>query len=97
MARHATYDQDKVTDLRMQVIEDSLAVFNDDEKVEKWSQFRKDLLMKYASRVLPVLQEVSGRDGEKLVIQLSEVIAKKNDINISTDTNSTGLPPIQSS
>ena len=81
MARKATYDQDKVTELRMQVIEDSLAVFNDDPKVELWSQYRKDLLMKYASRVLPVLQEVSGRDGEKLKIEISKEIAEKNDIN----------------
>ncbi len=88
MARHATYDQDKVTALRMQVIEDSLAVFADDKKVEKWSQYRKDLLMKYASRVLPVLQEVSGRDGGGLTIQLSEVIAKKRDINTKSDSNS---------
>jgi hypothetical protein len=81
MARHATYDQDKVTQLRMQVIEDSLAVFNNEKKVEKWSQYRKDLLMKYAPRVLPVLQELSGRDGGELNIQISESIANKNGIN----------------
>jgi len=88
MARHATYDQDKVTQLRMQVIEDSLAVFANDKKVEKWSQYRKDLLMKYASRVLPVLNEISGREGGELFINLSETIANKNGINSSPRRNS---------
>lgn len=82
MARKVTYDQDQVTKLRMQVINDSLAVFADSKKVNNWSQYRKDLLMKYASRVLPVLNEISGRDGEKLKVEISEVIASKNGIKI---------------
>lgn len=68
MARKVTYDPTKVTQLRNQVIEDSLKVFANKTEVEKWSQFRKDLLMKYAGSVLPRLQEVSGRDGEPLNI-----------------------------
>lgn len=61
MARKVTYDQDKVKELRMQIILDSLFVFNDGD-TQKWSQYRKDLLMKYASRVLPTLN--AGRDDD---------------------------------
>lgn len=59
MSRPVLYDPDKVKELRMQVILDSLYVFNDGD-VNKWSQYRRDLLMKYAARVLPVLN--AGRD-----------------------------------
>ena len=66
MARKVTYDQDKVKELRVSLIEDSLAVFSDEERVEKWSQFRKDLLMKYAPRVMPTL--IAGKDDDSDLI-----------------------------
>lgn len=66
MARKATYDQEKVKLLRAILIEDSLAVFNGDPKVTKWSKYRKDLLMKYAPRVLPTL--IAGKDDDKDLI-----------------------------
>jgi len=51
----------------MKVIMDSLHVFAGGS-TKGWTQYRKDLLMKYAPRVLPVLQEVSGTDGAPLSI-----------------------------
>lgn len=70
MARKTTYDQEKVKELRMRIIEDSLLVFSDDKKnegiIEGWTKFRKDLLMKYANRVLPTL--LAGRDDDKDLI-----------------------------
>lgn len=73
MARTVTYQPDKVKELRMKIIMDSLTVFSNDEKsekeVSKWSQYRKDLLMKYAPRVLPVLN--AGRDDDKDLIPSS--------------------------
>jgi hypothetical protein len=81
MARTVTYQPDKVKALRMQVIMDSLMVFSDNEKdkkaVAKWSQYRKDLLMKYASRVLPVLQEHSGMDGQPIVISFDNAFTSQ--------------------
>ena len=69
MARKVTYDETKVKELRMKVILASLDVMNDNEKVvSKWSQYKKDLIMKYAPRVLPVLNEVSGKDGTPLML-----------------------------
>lgn len=73
MARKVTYDQEKVKALRASLIDDSLAVFSDDkkniQKVEKWSEYRKELLLKYAPRVLPTLNEVSGPDGGAINIR----------------------------
>lgn len=68
MARKVTYDQEKVKELRSALIEDSLAVFNDDPSVARWSEYRKQLLAKYAPYVLPRLN--AGRDdNERLLPQ----------------------------
>lgn len=63
MARHYTYDPEKVTELRMKVVECALAVFNEDPKVKKWSQYKKDLLSRMANRVLPLVNEHQGGEG----------------------------------
>lgn len=63
MARQVTYDQEKVKQLRGALIEDSIAVFNNDKSVEKWSDYRKKLLERYAPYVLPRLN--AGRDDDK--------------------------------
>lgn len=75
MARKATYDQQKVTELRMEIIEASLLVLQDSPKVKKWSQYKKDLILKMSPRVLPVLQELSGRDGKDLPVPIFQVNA----------------------
>lgn len=75
MARKVTYDQEKVKILRGALIEDSISVFNDDPQVEKWSEYRKALLARYAPYVLPRLN--AGRDdNERLIPQplLSNVL-----------------------
>ena len=79
MPRNVTYDQEKVKILRAALIEDSLAVFNDEPHVEKWSQFRKDLLMKYAPRVLPTL--IAGKDDDSDLIPIPIYGGKSKDTN----------------
>lgn len=68
--RKILYDPDKVKELRMKIIMDSLLVFSDDPKdkkhVKKWGDYRKRLLEKYASRVLPTL--IAGKDDDKDLI-----------------------------
>lgn len=59
MARKISYDQDKVKELRMEIIEASLFVMNDGD-VSKWSQYKRDLILRYAPKVLPQLN--AGRD-----------------------------------
>lgn len=83
--KHFTYDQDKVTQLRMAVIHAALDVMNDDPKVKKWSNYKKEMIMKIAPRVLPVLQEHSGRDGGKIEISFDPVF---NETTRSTETDS---------
>lgn len=73
MARKFTYDETKVKELRMEVIEASLAVMRDDPKVEKWSAYKKDMILKIAPRVLPVLNEVTGKDGKELPVPIFNV------------------------
>ena len=77
MARQVTYDQEKVKLLRAVLIEDSLAVFNDEEQVKKWSQYRKELLMKYAPRVLPTLMAGKNDDEDPPVLALVKFIDEK--------------------
>ena len=63
MAKHFYYDQDKVKELRMKVINLSLDVLNDKPSIKKWSAYKKELVMKIAPRVLPVLN--AGRDDDE--------------------------------
>lgn len=51
------------------------------------------------SKITHDIQLLSGDNTEKigLTIQISEVIAKKNDINSSTESDSSGHPQVQSS
>lgn len=68
------------------------------------------LLIKLAGSVLPRLNEVTGEDGSPLVVQMSQAIADKNGIelttgepqpldatNTSAGSNSEGQAPLQSS
>lgn len=79
MARKVTYDQEKVKELRMEVILASLAIMKDEDDASNWSQYKKDLVMKYAPRVLPVLQEHSGTDGKPINITFDNALARKTE------------------
>lgn len=65
MARKVTYDQDKVKELRMAVIEASLYVMADKD-TSKWSDYKRELILKYAPRVLPTINEHSGPEGSPI-------------------------------
>jgi len=61
MARKVTYDQDKVKELRMKIILDSLDILNGADP-KKWSEYRKALMLKYAPNILPRLN--AGKDDD---------------------------------
>lgn len=84
MARKVTYDPTMVKQLRSQIIIDSLYVFNDGD-VSKWSQYRRDLLMKYAPRVLPVLN--AGRDDDERLFP-QPLLGGQSIVNGNTTNNS---------
>lgn len=76
MAKHFTYDQDKVKELRMKVILLALDVLNDSKSVNKWSSYKKELVAKIAPRVLPVLN--AGRDDDRDLIPTPILMGKSN-------------------
>ena len=74
MARKATYDSEKVKELRMSLTDASLLVMNDDDKskkqIKKWSVFKKQLILKMAPHILPRVNEHSGTDGSPITVKM---------------------------
>lgn len=75
------------------------------EIIEKWQDAKKinptdrEKLQISQARVMKIMDKLhasrtalEGSDGNPLIIQISQEIAQKNDINISTVNDSTGLP-----
>ena len=73
MARKATYDQEKVKELRMSLIQAALDVMNEDPKVKKWSAYKKELILKMSPRTIPQPTEISG----EIHIKMNEVKIRK--------------------
>lgn len=71
-----TYDQDKVKQLRMAYIEACLQVMAEDPVVETWSEYKKNLVMKTAPRILPVLN--AGKDDDTDLIPQPLLGGKSN-------------------
>lgn len=69
MARKFTYDETKVKELRMQLIFACIDVMNGDKKVNRWSGYKKEMVLKMSPRILPVINEVSGKDGQPLMVK----------------------------
>ena len=63
MSRHFTYDADKVKELRMSIIEAALKVMKDSKEVKRWSNYKKELILKMSARVLPQLN--AGREDDE--------------------------------
>ena len=74
MARKATYDSEKVKELRMSLTDASLLVMSDEKKdkeiIKKWSTFKKQLILKMAPHVLPRVNEHSGTDGSPISVKI---------------------------
>ena len=62
-ARPLAYDQEKVTMLRMEVIECCLKVLSEKKEVNRWSKYKKELVLKMSARVLPQLN--AGREDKE--------------------------------
>jgi hypothetical protein len=80
----------KVRTLTLKKIE-KLFEIPDNERSAAEYQLYSAVLIKLSGTVLPRLTEMTGEDGEKLVISISSEIAKKNGINPtspSTEDNS---------
>ena len=76
MARHSTYDQDKVKELRMKLIDAGLAIIDGKAEVKKWSALKREYVLKVGSRVLPVLN--AGKDDDSDLIPAPLLAGKSN-------------------
>lgn len=84
MAAKPTYDRERVTYLRSEVVENCILVLTDSPKVKKWSQYKKEMMLKLSSRVLPTLNEHSGPEGKP--IPILNVIPKNHSDAEDTET-----------
>ena len=87
MARKLSYDQEKVKELRMSIVEASLRVMADDPVVEKWSPYKKELILRLAGTALPRVNEHSGPDGAP--IPLLNVLSNHNSDEEDTQSDET--------
>ena len=74
------YDRKKAGDVRTKTLECIELILDDDKAVEDWSKTKLDMINKLAGNILPRLNEVTGEDGQPLVIQVDEAItaSKRN-------------------
>ncbi len=56
-----------------------ISQYLNDNSIEN-DKFRKDLLLKLATNVLPRINQIEGEDGKPIQIQISKDIADKNGI-----------------
>lgn len=77
------YDREQAGKLRTKALEDIQLVLDDSEeavaKVENFSKFKKDMLMKLSTNILPRLNEHTGDSGEPINIFVAKEIIDKND------------------
>lgn len=59
-------DRKLAASVRTQALNDVLAVLQGKPEVEEWSDYKKQLLAKMSSSLLPRLNEHTGEDGEPL-------------------------------
>lgn len=75
MARHKTYDATSSKELRQKLVMSALLVLDDSPEVKKWSEYKKELILKMAPRALPQLN--AGRDDDEQLFP-TPIYAGKN-------------------
>lgn len=65
-------DRELAAKVRTKALEDVLLILDEDPKVENWSDYKKQVLLKMSTTLLPRLQEHSGADGEPLTIKFDK-------------------------
>lgn len=77
MARHKTYDLTITKEVRTKALGDILEVLNETESSKKFSDFKKQMLLRLAVTVLPRVNEHSGIDGSPIQISGVEITVRK--------------------
>ena len=68
-------DRKLAASVRTQALTDVLAVLQGKPEVEEWSDYKKQLLAKMSSSLLPRLNEHTGEDGEPLKLLYDSTFA----------------------
>lgn len=63
-------DRKLSADVRTQALKDIQAALKGNKAVEKWSEYKRQLVLRLATTVLPRLNEVSGEGGGPVEITL---------------------------
>lgn len=61
-------DRELAAKVRRQALDDIYAVLKGDKKVAKWTPYKRQVLLKLTTSILPRLNEHSGVDGGALII-----------------------------
>ena len=75
--------------VRSKILQEIEKVLNGDDEV-----YKKELITKMATTILPRLQEVTGEDGEAIKITIAKEVADKYETTPETSPDSTGQPQI---
>lgn len=67
-------DRELSAQIRREGLQNLGLVLTDDPKVKKWSEYKRQMLLKLAPTLLPRLNEVTGADGESLIIQFDNAL-----------------------
>lgn len=63
--------------VRTQALKDVRAVLEGSPQVEKWSDYKKQMLLKLSASILPRLNEHTGEDGDPIQLQGVEISIRK--------------------
>lgn len=77
MARKATYEYAPTKEVRTKALADILEVLNETKAATKFSDFKKQMLLKLAGTVLPRVNEHSGIDGDPIKITGVDIVVRK--------------------
>jgi hypothetical protein len=77
MARSTTYDSTITKEVRNKALGDILETLNETSYSKTFSEYKKQMLLKLATTVLPRVNELSGIDGSPIQIAGVEINVRK--------------------
>lgn len=70
-------DRKLAADVRTQALKDVKAVLENKPEVDKWTDYKKQMLLKLSTTILPRLNEHTGEDGDAIKIEGVEIAIRK--------------------
>lgn len=64
-------DRKLAAEVRTHALRDILAVLKESPEVAGWSDYKKQILVKMSSSLLPKLNEHTGEDGDEIKVKIS--------------------------